>query len=87
MVSKEHLHVRLQSLPYSLDEGCFETGPTITQLRTHHEHKLVTLIGTVVKAHQPKVVLQKRVHECAKCGHRYGNGFVFILYSILSPSE
>lgn len=70
LVAKEKLHVRLHSPPYALDARCFESSPGIRDLRTRHIGRLVSVVGTVVKAHQVKILLQKKVYECSKCQHR-----------------
>lgn len=70
MAVKPNAHIRVHSLPYSLDPDPNPLNPSISSIGSAHLGKLVTITGTVVKAGPVKMFEAQKVFMCNKCKHR-----------------
>jgi DNA replicative helicase MCM subunit Mcm2 (Cdc46/Mcm family) len=70
MAVKPLAHVRIHSLPYSLDPDPSLLNPAICNLGSFHLGKLATIRATVVKAGPVKIFEHSKYYVCNKCKHK-----------------
>lgn len=71
LVCKEHVHVRVHSLPYCMDTRLGASNPTIGGIRAMHIGKLLTIEGTVISTSSSRVFEAHKMCECNECHYRY----------------
>ena len=69
MSLKPQAHIRLHSLPYSLDPKPHALNPTIGRIGSSHIGRLISVAGTVVKTGPVKMFEHQRLMRCNKCTH------------------
>ena len=67
---KSDVHIRLLPLPATPDTARGLLQPQLSQLRTRHNQRLVTVTGAVVRTGQVNVLESHRLYECKRCQHR-----------------
>lgn len=70
MAVKPNAHIRLHSLPYSMDPEQHSLNPNICNIGSSHLSQLITIRGTVVKAGPVKMFEAQKVFFCNKCKHK-----------------
>eukprot|EP00878_Enallax_costatus_P023223 GHUV01024690.1.p1 GENE.GHUV01024690.1~~GHUV01024690.1.p1 ORF type:complete len:488 (+),score=128.46 GHUV01024690.1:127-1590(+) len=71
MAVKPNAHIRLHSIPYSMDPEQHLLNPNICNIGSGHLGKLITIRGTVVKAGPVKMFEAQKVFFCNKCKHKF----------------
>eukprot|EP00887_Chlorella_sp_A99_P005567 scaffold1.g5567.t1 len=66
---KERVHVRLEGLALFLSND--GSGDSLSAVGAPHIGRLITVVGTVVKAGAVRVLEARRLFECTRCKHRF----------------
>jgi DNA helicase MCM9 len=61
------VHARIHALPYYLDPSSAALNPTLSCIGARHKGRLLTVAGTVVRAHGVQLFEAYRAVECAQC--------------------
>ena len=67
---KESVHARLEGLALFLADDGSGNAPSLSAVGAPHIGRLITILGTVVKAGMVRVLESRRLFECTRCKHR-----------------
>ena len=68
---KDLVHLRVQSIPFHLDQSASAWHPSIGAIRSCHIDSLLTLAGTVVRTGSVTMMESHKVFACSRCHSRY----------------
>lgn len=69
-VVKELVHLRLEPLPFHMDQSASAWYPAIGAIRSCHIDRLLTLSGTVVRTGAVTVMESHKTFACSRCHNR-----------------
>lgn len=72
---KDLVHLRVQSIPFHLDQSASAWHPSIGAIRSCHIDSLLTLAGTVVRTGSVTMMESHKVFACSRCHSRYTADF------------
>ena len=67
---KDLVHLRIEAIPFHLDQSASAWHPSIGSIRSCHIDSLLTLCGTVVRTGSVTMMESHKVFACSRCHSR-----------------